>query len=87
MRKSVSKAKLLCVDGLEIFTVNPARSEELGVVPSFTVRNLAKSKSTKEIYSQTPGNPVIEVASGQCKWGKQLNGASDIFPGLAPKSY
>lgn len=86
MRKNISKAKLLCVDGLEIFTVNPARSEEWGAVPGFTVRNLTNFKSTKEIYSQTPGNSVFEIVSGQWKWGKQLNGASDIFPGLAPKS-
>lgn len=51
MRENVSKAKLICVDGLEIFTVNPARPEELLAVPSFTVRNLTNFKSTKEIYS------------------------------------
>lgn len=87
MRKNVSKAELLCVDGLEIFTVNPARSEELGVVPSFTGTNLTNFKSTKEIYSQAPRNSVFEAVSGQWKWGKQLSGASDIFPFLAPKSY
>lgn len=70
MRKNISKAKLLCVDRLEIFTVNPATSEELGAVPAFTMGNLTNFKSTKEIYSQTPGNPVFEVVSGQCKWGK-----------------
>lgn len=51
MRENISKAKLICVDGLEIFTVNPARPEELLAVPSFTVRNLTNSKSTKEVYS------------------------------------
>lgn len=68
MRKNISKAKLLCVDGVEIFTVNPDRSEDLGAVPTFSVRNSANFESTKEIYSQTLGNPVFEVASGQHKW-------------------
>lgn len=46
-----SKARLLCVDGLEMFTVNPARPEEVGAISSFKVRNLTISKSTKEIWS------------------------------------
>jgi len=49
--ENFSKAKLLCLDGLEVFTVNPARPEEVGPVSSFTVRNSTVSKSANEIWN------------------------------------
>ena len=49
--ENFSKAKLLCVDGLEMFTVNPAGPEEVGAVASFTVRNSTIFKSSNEIWS------------------------------------
>lgn len=36
--ENFSKAKLLCVVGLEMITASPARPEEVGAASSFTVR-------------------------------------------------
>lgn len=49
--ENFSKAKLLRVDGLEMFTVNPARPEEVGAAFSFTVRNSTISTRSNEIWS------------------------------------